>query len=217
MLKVFKNEDKIFHEKWTDDRKPLNIPHPFRACLFGPPNTGKSNTAKNLLAHQSPDFERCIVVHCDPEFTKEYDDIGDFELIGHIPYMDDFDGELKTLIIMDDLDFKSLKNTKKDDSRKRLSRLFGNWSTHKNISIILCSQCFYDIPPIVRRCSNLWVVWKTPDIRALDSMDKNLGFTYGTLNNYFRKNAKEIHDSIWIDKTSKTPYPLRFNGTHELL
>ena len=48
-LLALKNADKAFHESWHPKRNLLNFPHPFRAVLLGPPNTGKSATVKNLL------------------------------------------------------------------------------------------------------------------------------------------------------------------------
>ena len=72
---AFKNADKAFHEKWTPGRDPLNIPHPFRGVLLGPPNSGKSTIAKNLLLHQNPPFEELMCIHCDAEYTKEWQDV----------------------------------------------------------------------------------------------------------------------------------------------
>lgn len=68
------NKDKFFHETWHPGRNLLNIPHPFRAILAGPPNRGKSTICKNLLLRADPPFEQVIVVHYDME-TKEYDDL----------------------------------------------------------------------------------------------------------------------------------------------
>jgi hypothetical protein len=32
--------DKKWHETWRSGDDPLNLPHPFRVCLTGPPNSG---------------------------------------------------------------------------------------------------------------------------------------------------------------------------------
>ncbi len=71
-----KNADKFFHERWETDRNRLDIPHPFRGVLLGPPNCGKSTTAKNILIRAQPPCEAVTVIHCDPEHTREYLDLG---------------------------------------------------------------------------------------------------------------------------------------------
>ena len=55
------NPDKEFHEAWDDKRDMLNIPHPFRSVLLGPPNVGKTTVVKNLIIRQDPPFEEIFV------------------------------------------------------------------------------------------------------------------------------------------------------------
>ena len=100
------NADKGYFEEWYPGRDPLNIPHPFRGIFLGPPNSGKSTLVKNILMRADPPFTRLLVVHVDPEYTQEYDDVGG-ELLSEIPSPDEFDGAEKTLIVMDDLELKS--------------------------------------------------------------------------------------------------------------
>ena len=72
-----KNKDKGFHEKWKEGRNKLNIPHPFRILALGPPGSGKSTIAKNILLRANPPFEKVFIIHCDPDYTQEYDDIAE--------------------------------------------------------------------------------------------------------------------------------------------
>ena len=199
------NADKAFHEKWKEGRNMLNIPHPFRCVCLGPPNCGKSNVVKNLLIRAKPPFEEVFVIHCDPDYTKEYDDIGAV-LLKDIPSPEEWEGKMKTLVILDDLEFKGMSK----DQRRNLDRLFGFVSTHKNISCILCSQDPFNVPPIVRRCSNLWVLWKLCDLDALATCARKTGFK--NFNTIFNQLKIDGHNSLWIDTTDKTPYPLRKNG-----
>jgi hypothetical protein len=201
------NADKTFHEKWTKGRNMLNIPHPFRCVALGPPNCGKGTIAKNLLLRAKPQYEEVFVIHCDPEYTKEWDDIGG-EMLSEIPNPEDWEGELKTLVILDDLEYKQMDKTQK----RNLDRLFGFVSTHKNISIILCAQDCFNVPPIVRRCSNLWILWKTQDMDSLANTARKTGMKASNFNTIFNELMMNNHDSLWIDSTSKTPYPLRKNG-----
>lgn len=207
-LEVFDNADKQFHEIWDKGRDIMNIPHPFRCVLCGPPNCGKTSMILNLLIANRPYFEEIIVIHCDPEYTQEYDDVNAI-MTNEIPSPDQWEGKKKTLVILDDLEYKNLSI----DEKRNLDRLFGFVSTHKNISVCLSAQDVFNIPAGVRRCSNLWVLWKINDLDAISRLGRRVNYSAKQLKQLFDDNINDTHDSIMIDNTSKTPYPLRKNGT----
>ena len=201
------NADKAFHEKWGRGRNMLNIPHPFRCVCLGPPNCGKGTVVKNLLIRAKPQFEEVFVIHCDPGYTKEYDDV-EAEMLDKIPAPEEWEGAVKTLVILDDLEFKGMDK----EQRRNLDRLFGFVSTHKNISCILCSQDPFNVPPIVRRCSNLWVLWRCPDLDAMATCARKTGMRSKNFNTIFNQLQLDGHNSLWLDMTEKSPYPMRKNG-----
>jgi hypothetical protein len=210
----FENPDKEFHEHWEEGRSIMNFPHPFRAVLIGPPNSGKGSATKNLMLQASPEFERFIVVYVDPGGTTEFDEImegadkDDAKILGHIPTVREWgDGSRKTMVIVDDLDYNGLNS----EQKVNLSRLFGNASTHKNISVCLTAQDPFNIPPAVRRCANLWVMWKMDDDIATRTMARRIGHHPDQLK-HLMSHLKGFHDSLWIDRTFNTPYPYRLNG-----
>ncbi len=203
------NPDKTFHEKWNSRRNLLNFPHPFRAVMLGPPNVGKTTVCKNIIMKAHPQFEEIYVIHCDPSFTQEYDDLGDGCIIlEEIPHQDEWEGNVKTLVILDDLEFKFMDKPQK----RNLDRLFGYVSTHKNISVCLCSQDPFNVPPIVRRCANLWVLWKMTDMDALATCARRTNMKSLTFRKIFQNIIVDPHDSLWIDLTDHTPLKLRKNG-----
>lgn len=201
------NPDKNFHEKWYKGRNKLNIPHPFRAVCLGPPNVGKTTIVKNLILRAKPEFEEIVVIHCDPDYTKEYDDVG-VEMLSEIPAPEEWEGLVKSLVILDDLEYKSMNKNQK----RNLDRLFGFVSTHKNISIILCSQDPFNVPCIVRRCSNLWILWKSSDIDSMSVCARKTGLKPRAFHSIFNRLMTEPRDSLWIDMTAHSPYPMRKNG-----
>lgn len=219
-LVAFENADKGFHETWTPGRKPLDFPHPFRALLTGPPNLGKTTAALNILIRQTPAFDRVIIVHCDVE-TKEYDSIkegaedGTVIIVPEIPPPTSYGGnvdedgddiKLKQLVIIDDLDLQSLNKRQ----RENLDRLLGYSSTHLGLSVIVCTQDPFNIPASKRRMIEIFVVWRSVDMQSIQLLCKKVGVK--NLQELFDTYCKDRRDSIWIDTTPHTPYPLRLNG-----
>lgn len=203
------NPDKEFHEKWGKRRNLLNFPHPFRAVMLGPPNVGKTTVCKNIILRAKPEFEEIFIVHCDPNFTQEYDDLGDsVTILEKIPHQDEFEGLVKTLVILDDLEFKFMDK----DQKRNLDRLYGYVSTHKNISCLLCSQDPFNVPAGCRRCANLWVLWKMTDMDAVSTCARRTGMKALAFKSIFNNLMKDPHDSLWIDLTDHTPHKLRKNG-----
>jgi hypothetical protein len=211
-LFAIKNPDKLDHEKWYQGRNMLNFPAPFRGVIGGKPGTCKTTNVKHILMRQKPPFDHMIVVHCNPEYTQEYNDVG-AKVVGSIPGQDFWNKlEGKKLVVLDDIDFKNIKG----EQAHRLNRLYGNWSTHNNISVLLCTQCPFQVPPIVRRCSNIWILSNMDDHDAINAVARKVGIGAPVLNQLYERYIKTDCDSIWIDKTKGTPFPYRYNGFNEI-
>lgn len=204
---ILPNADKAFHEKWYPGRDELNIPHPYRLICFGPPNSGKTMVLKNLILRADPPFERIYLIHCDVSYSREWDDIN-VEKLHEIPAPSDWEGDVKSLVIMDDVQVKELGKQEK----KNLDRLFGFVSTHKNISVCLTAQDCFQVPPNVRRCCNFFILWQSHDLDSLATVSRKSGLKSEELNTIFSTLFKNKHESLWIDMTSGSPYPLRKNG-----
>jgi Cdc6-like AAA superfamily ATPase len=202
------NADKIgWHEKWTKSRSLGNLPHPFRCALIGPPNVGKTTLVKNLILHAKPSFEEIYVIHCDPDFTKEYDDVEPNDIMKEVPPPEEWIGEVKTLVIIDDVDFTGSSK----EQMYNLSRLFGFCSTHKNISICLCYQEFFNLPKICRRLCNVFVIWKPTDMDQLNAIGRKCGLKNKDFEILFDRLITEKRDSLCVDMTANSPAPLRKN------
>lgn len=208
-LAVINNADKKWHEGWTPHRNLCNFPHPFRAILIGRPGCGKTSTAQNILIRQSPCFEHLMIVHVDGEYSQEWDECDPTEVIDHVPNFKDIDGKRKTLIVFEDFEISGLKR----DDQRLLSRLFGYCSTHKNCSLIVCQQDPKAVPALIRRLSNIFVLWRGLDMRVLDGYGTRMGLDRGGLKRLFEKYTKRdnMYDSIWLDVTQGTPAPVRVN------
>ena len=210
---IFDNKDKHFHERWHEGRSPASFPHPFRALLVGPPNVGKSNLIKNILMHANPPFRQAFLIYPGEgdikEKTDEYCDVEGIEGLDDIPAPSFFkkagdESSKKTLIIIDDYCLKGLNKTQKSN----LDRLFGTVSTHRNVSIMCTAQDWFSIPPVIRRMSNVWIVYKHRDKNSMTQISRKCSEDLVTL---FRELAQGPYDNICVDNTAGSPYPLRLN------
>ena len=200
----FPNVDKKWHEKWGEGRDLINFPHPFRGVLLGPPNSGKSTCVKNILIRADPPFEVMTVIHADPENSHKYDDT-DAKVIGTITKPEEWSGVKKSLVVIDDIDVARLHR----EQATALDRLFGYVSTHKNISVFLCSQDPFNVPALVRRCATLWILWPMTDVSSVRACAKKCGNV--TFEQLFEL-CENRHDSIWVDLSDNTPAKIRKNG-----
>ena len=210
----FGNKDKGFHESWYPRRDLLDIPHPFRMVLLAKPNGGKTTLILNIIlriAEGPQPFRRIVIVHCDPDATREYEDVEHTSLTS-IPGADFFDARVKTLVILEDLNYLDMGT----EQRGKLERLFGYVSTHKNVSVILTAQDPFRLIPSVRRCANVFVMWNNHDGDMIKRLARKCGMTPEKLVKLFEEHCQEAHDCIWIDSTAGSPAPIRKNGFQRL-
>lgn len=207
---VIPNSDKKFHEKWVPGRNILDFPHPFRMVLAAKPNSGKTLAMHNVILRTAigkHPFESIVVVHCDPEGTNEYDKL-DCTVLHQIPAPEDFDPSIKTLVILEDLNYTSMGKIQEGN----LNRLYGYVSTHKNISCMLTAQNVFRVNPTVRRCTNIFVLWSSPDMDMIKALARKIAVRPEELCHALEKHCTNYHDSLWLDFTAETPYPFRKNG-----
>ncbi len=219
------SSDKDFIENWKGKGKnpdPLNVPSSFRMCILGGVGKGKTCFIKNQIIRTKPPFERIFVFHQD-KYAREYDDI-DAEVLDELPpndfwmgYNDDEEDEPedmdeterpKTLCILDDICFGNLPK----EQTMRLDRLCGFISSHCNVSICCINQDFFALNGIVKKCANLFVIYKPNCTDELSTIARRCGMTSKEMKYIFENIATGENDSIMIDKTEKSPYPLRLNG-----
>ena len=150
-----------------------------------------------------------MLCHLDVFDTNEYEDLGlnEEDLFDDIPPMSEFDGDGKTLLIIEELEFNTTRGKHND-----VSKIFRYFSTHKHLSVILSFQDFFSVPSICRRVSNLFVVYNTPDKNQLNAIGKKVGLSEkGELKELIKSFCPLQTDSLCFDLTKCTPYPMRKN------
>lgn len=204
-----KNADKGWTEKWSENRaKDLcNFPHPSRVCLVGPPSVGKTFMIKHLLLHQRPMFKEAYVIHADANETHEYDDLDVTMIMNEFPPISFWDGKEKTLCIIDDVEFSNLKS----DQTARLNKLLRYGSSHKNVSVYVSNQNFFELPSLVRKLCNVFILWKPRSTMELKLIANRIGLKPDELEYIFENICNEYRDSLCVDLHYKTPAKLRKN------
>jgi hypothetical protein len=204
------NADKKFHEKWYDGRGVCDFPHPFRCVILGRVGLGKSTLAKNIfLRCQSgkQPFQELYVVHGSSE-SKEWDDFDYTMMLSDIPNPEDLvRNTKKACIIIDDFEFNNISKRALSD----LSSIFRFVSSHHNFSIIVCYQSFFDVPPIVKKCANLFVLYRPNDDDELGTIARRVGLKKEVMLKLFNELLPEKRDTLCIDLSEGTPCQYRKN------
>ena len=214
---ALKNKDKKGHESWTPNREKDigNFPSPSRVLLIGSCGVGKSTLVKNLLLHARPKYQEVYLIHEDAEFSKEYDDCDLTEKLSEVPPIDYWEYEgpfIKRCVIIDDLELTSAHK----ERLKNLAIMFRYCSTHKGLTIFFCHQSWFDLPPLIKKMANVFIIWKPRATNEINLIENRVGMPKGLLSELFAAAAPNHRDSICIDMTEKTPAPLRLNIWQEL-
>lgn len=209
---VFPNKDKDGNvERWYENRNIANFPSPYRAVLIAKPGSGKTNLIKNVLVRAKPEFERIILVtqskasrEWDDVECEKYEDIPDYDSL--IELDEETGKPIKSCLIMDDLELEGLSK----DASSNLKKIMKHISSHFNLSVFITCHDLKQIPPSIRRQANIYFIFKISNETA-----KIFGQKMNIKNNeffdLFNKNIKGPYDSLCIDLTVNSPYPLRKN------
>ena len=194
----FENPDKQFQEVIpSPDNDLLFLTHSSRVLFYGGPSSGKTTAILNCILHQN--FDRIIVVHNDIN-TREYENL-DCEYYEEVPDPNDeeelnLDPSVKNLIIFEDLYYKALPK----EQRKWLTDYFTTYSTHRSITCYLsCQDLFHQVPTNIRRCCNVFVIFKNIDMNNLRNICNVLNLDYKDMKFIFENYLTNKYDNIIID------------------
>jgi hypothetical protein len=102
---------------------------------------------------------------------------------------------VKRLVILDDLEMKG------SDRLKNLQVLFRYVSSHKGFSLCLSYQNFFGLEPVIKKVSNIFVVWRPRDRDEIGRIEKRVGL--------------EKFSMLWqkmnMTHTCRSPAPLRLS------
>ena len=171
-----KNKDKTGHEKWDEKRSKdiANWPAPTRICVIGECNSGKTNLIKNILLHASPRYDEVYLIHPDVEHSKEYSNFDMTAEMSEFPPAEFWEREgkhKKRCCVIDDM----TSPTKDSEQDKRLGLMMRYISTHKSMTIIYSHQSWFNIPVLVKKMSNVFIIHKVKNRIEMEQINTRLG------------------------------------------
>jgi hypothetical protein len=170
---------------------------------------------KNLIIHQKPHFEEVYIVHPD-EASTEWDDleptgtmpeIPDIDFWNQLPSHDEEGRPIKRAIVLDDVEYVSSNK----EQLRNLATLLRYCSTHKFLTVYVCHQSYFDLPPLVKKMSNVFIIWKPRATNEVGLIENRTGLKKGVLKALFQEIATGPQDSLCVDYTHGSPARLRLN------
>lgn len=179
----------------------------------------------NLILRQDPPFNKIYLLHPDLKNTMDDDDeeekkVKEYHSIDFIPLygipdpvyfkpVDKKDAKLKRLLVIDDMELRTLNK----DEKKRLNKVLSYSSSHYNMSVFITSQdIFTQLNVAVVRFCNVFMVFPYSSI----NYNQMLLNRFGIPKKLQEKIIDEMknygtHDSLCIDRTENSPCPFRKN------
>lgn len=213
---VFKNGDKMsFKENWNKSKNLANIPAPFRWCIVGKPNAGKTNMILNILVQQKPEFEK-VFIWSESPLSKEYDLIEDEykTVFDKCPTLDELTDEIdpithkppKSVLICDDIQLEALNK----EDYTNFCKIMKHISSHYNVSVIVTAHDLIQLPKVCRRLCDVVTIFKIQP-ETIKILGQKLGVPNELIYRIYSKNITDFHDSLTIDMTEGTPARFRKN------
>jgi hypothetical protein len=217
--------DKKIDDRWEEGQDLAAFPQPYRALLLGPPNCGKSTLAKHMLIHADPPFDELIVIHEDYQpdggGSTEWDDADPTLVMGeppdlawwdaHVAEDDPDEAPVRRLVVIDDLESTGVSKQR----QRNLATLFRYCSSHLGMSLILCFQNMFGLPPILRKMANVIICWRPVARNEVGLIANRVGLTAEDLMLLFRTAehhfGRSTRHSLCFDSTTDTPAPIRVN------
>jgi hypothetical protein len=204
-------EKKDGNSKWSDIEHLIS--HPFTMCIHAPSRSGKSVVISNFLYNEEFNFKKrfdkvifispTILIDKTLEYAKDDDDV---VKIYEDEYLENLDDVLTTI----------LHNQKKDHDKeedksvllilddclmylkgKGLSYL-ATKNRHYNISMILTTQYYKSLAPVIRANATHWLLFKTHNEKEHSNIVEDFN-SFPTFENFYSTAIAEPYSFLFAD------------------
>jgi hypothetical protein len=152
-------------------------------------------------------FKELYVIHGDSDCTTEFDDLEPTMMMSEFPDVAFWDAKVKTCVLIDDIEYSNLSK----EQLARLHKLVRYVSSHKNVTIYVTHQSMFDLPPLVRKLCNVFVIWKPRSRTELKLIANRIGLEPDQVIEIFETDLKGHRDSLMVDFTENSPAVFRKN------
>ena len=183
----------------------LPFTHPFTSVIAGPTSSGKTVFVRKLLDLRSThiDPKPDSIIYYYTEWQPIYDEIKGVTFKKEVPQLEDFTGEKKTLIIVDDM-----------MNECRLGNFFTKGSHHRNLSVIFIVQNLFnrarDQRTINLNCQYL-ILFKNPrDILQIEYLGRSImGREFHDFVSAYKSATSNAFGYLLVDLKQETPDNIR--------
>jgi len=119
-----------------------------------------------------------------------------------IPSYEDFDKDVKKLLLIDDDDYTRISG----EEKKRLSELFRFGSSHMNMCVILMHQCWFRVCKVVKDCCNVFVIFRPVDKDELHTIGRRVGLKKEQIQWIFDTYMPHFRDSLTVNLIPGAPH-----------
>ena len=128
-------------------------------------------------------------------------------MMGDFPPIDFWDSTLKTLVIIDDVEYSDLNK----EQQARMNKLVRYVSSHKNVTCYFTHQNFFSLPSLIRKLCNVFIIFKPRSTMELKLISNRIGMKPSDIDYIFENICDQYRDSLCVDLTYNTPAKLRKN------
>jgi len=121
--------------------------------------------------------------------------------------LEEFDGGVKTFVVIDD--FEMTKPSK--DVQRKISTMFRFISSHRNVSVMLSYQSFFDCLSIARKCATQFLLYKPNSRMELHTVSNRCGIDSKDMRYIFKHIRNGPYDNLMVDLSVNSPARLRKN------
>jgi hypothetical protein len=152
-------------------------------------------------------FQELYIIHGDSTVTREFDDLEATMLMDSFPPVEFYDSLVKTLVIIDDVEFSHLSR----DQVARMNKLVRYVSSHKNVTVYVSHQSFVDLPILIRKLCNVFIIWKPRSLIELKLIANRIALHPEQMEDVFENHCNPYRDSLCVDLHFNTPAMFRKN------